>query len=94
MIQCQHSYYDRNRRVAGYATQDSEFNLVDKHDCRYVDAVDALIPRAAEIAQRETELEFKLEPNASIIGRAEKEFWDRSYHQAMGALAREAGIRS
>lgn len=60
---------------------------VDRHDCRYVRAVDELIPLA------------QAEADDAVVGKTFSEYeqfasaWNDVYHAAMGRLTREAGLR-
>ena len=62
----------------------------DDHDCDYVDARNALIPKAERIASQEA---VRLVPEGSVGLELRRDAaWNRAFHAAMDALAAENGL--
>jgi hypothetical protein len=83
----------------------TRLEVIDRHNCRYVQTVNALIEPAAEAAEKSFAYWKTLHPNGikqdpgsdwAIEGRefpkTEDEIWDEMYHRAMERMRREAGV--
>lgn len=59
-------------------------HAVDRHDCGYVDAINALIPLAVSIADERTD---------SARHDRSSGWWSLEFHAAMDRLANDRGLR-
>jgi len=68
--------------------RNAEGKLVDRHDCRYVQKVDALIPVAEDLARQDAADLFRagklVDADVSLTA---------FFHQNMNELCREQGLR-
>ena len=88
----EHSYYPRMAACAGCGQVpviNSRGQVVDRHDCAYVQVVNGLLDEAADAADRSLGLRLA---TGGVRGNV-SEAWDATYHRAVDRITRERGVR-